>query len=316
MAEIDLILIQYLEYLEKERGYSPHTIVAYRSDLQAFFDFLKDYFGQSSVELSQVDREAIRHYLGREFEKRFVKGHSIKTYSSRTVARKLASLKSFFKYLLRAEIIHDNPALYIKTPKTDKTLPHFIDQKLINELMGIPSTNSEVGLRDRAILELFYSTGMRLSELVNLNMTDLDSQTLLVRVYGKGGKERLIPFGNRAKLCIEKYLKSRVLTFDTVPKETPLFLNAKGKRIPISTVQRRVRNYIRQVAPGNRQGPHILRHSFATHLMDKGADIRSVKDLLGHSSLSSTQVYTHVQMEKLKQVYKQAHPHGGNEEQK
>lgn len=314
MVELNFNLIQYLEYLEKERGYSPHTIIAYRKDLQDFIHFLKDYFGESSIDFSKVDREAIRHYLGREFERKFVKGKSIKFYSSRSIARKLASLKSFFKYLLRAEVIHDNPALYIKTPKMEKTLPQFIDQKLIGLLMDIPSVNSFAGLRDRAILELFYSTGMRLSELVNLNVIDLDPQSYLVRVTGKGGKERLIPFGNRAKLCIEDYLKSRALTLASAPKGSPLFLSAKGKRIPISTIQRRVRNYIRQVAPGNRQGPHILRHSFATHLMDMGADIRSVKDLLGHASLSSTQVYTHVQMEKLKQVYKQAHPHGGKEE--
>jgi site-specific recombinase XerD len=231
-------------------------------------------------------------------------------FSSKTVARRLAALKSFFNYLMRSERISDNPAIYVKSPKISQSLPYFIDHKVIDALMENPDVSTEIGLRDRAILELFYSTGIRLNELIMLDIGAVDSINQMIKVHGKGGKERLIPFGNRAKFWLENYLKNRAVSFHTAPKKTPLFVNTKGKRVPRSTVQRRIRNYIKIVADGKRLGPHILRHSFATHLMDKGADIRAVKDLLGHDSLSSTQIYTHVQPEKMKEIYKQAHPHG------
>ena len=198
----------------------------------------------------------------------------------------------------------------MKTPKVSKSLPNFVDQKVIERLMESPDDSTPMGLRDRSILELFYSTGIRLNELIQLDVGHVDIVNQLIKVKGKGDKERLIPFGNRAKFWIENYLNNRGLSFNSAPSNTPLFVNAKDQRVPTSTIQRRMRNYIKFVAEGNRLGPHILRHSFATHLMDNGADIRAVKDLLGHSSLSSTQVYTHIQPEKMKKVYKQAHPHG------
>ncbi|MEE3302979.1 MAG: tyrosine-type recombinase/integrase, partial [Candidatus Neomarinimicrobiota bacterium] len=169
---------------------------------------------------------------------------------------------------------------------------------------------TEKGLRDKAIMELFYSTGMRLSELINLNIESVDHKNHLIKVFGKGSKERLIPFGKRAKFSLDKYLKMRALTLSVKSNKTPLFVNNKNKRVPQRTIQRRIGNYIKMVADGERLGPHILRHSFATHLMDRGADIRAVGDLLGHSSLSSTQIYTHVKPEKMKEVYKQSHPRG------
>ncbi|MCS5654134.1 MAG: tyrosine-type recombinase/integrase [Candidatus Marinimicrobia bacterium] len=198
----------------------------------------------------------------------------------------------------------------MKSPKISQSLPNFIDHKVIDALMESPDVSTEIGVRDRAILELFYSTGIRLNELIMLDISAVDSINQMIKVHGKGGKERLIPFGNRAKFWLENYLKNRALSLNTSIKSKPLFVNAKEKRVPSSTVQRRIRNYIKKVAEGQRLGPHILRHSFATHLMDNGADIRAVKDLLGHSSLSSTQVYTHIQPEKMKKVYNQAHPHG------
>ena len=211
---------------------------------------------------------------------------------------------------MRSERISDNPAIYVQSPKISQSLPNFIDHKVIDALMESPDVSTEIGVRDRAILELFYSTGIRLNELIMLDISAVDFINQMIKVHGKGGKERLIPFGNRAKFWLENYLKNRAESFHTSPIRTPLFVNAKGKRVPRSTVQRRIRNYIKIVADGKRLGPHILRHSFATHLMDKGADIRAVEDLLGHNSLSSTQVYTHVQPEKMKEIYKQAHPHG------
>ena len=293
-----ITLTNFYRFLEKERGYSPHTVKAYQNDLTRFVTFLP-----SSISgFDQVNRQAIRGFLGSEFDNGL---------TGKTVARRLASIKSFFNYLVRIEQIRHNPAIHVKSPKVSQSLPNFVDQKVIERLMESPDDSTVVGLRDRAILELFYSTGIRLSELIHLDVGNVDVSNQLIKVRGKGDKERLIPFGNRAKFWIVNYLKNRALSFNSAPSHTPLFVNAKEKRVPTSTVQRRIRNYIKFVAEGNRLGPHILRHSFATHLMDNGADIRAIKDLLGHSSLSSTQVYTHIQPEKMKKVYKQAHPHGG-----
>ena len=176
--------------------------------------------------------------------------------------------------------------------------------------MNSPSLDTLIGVRDRAVLELFYSTGMRLSELVNINIGDFHLNKKLLRVIGKGKKERMIPYGRAAESAIENYLKMRNISFKPVFAKTPLFVNSKEKRISTRTIQRRMNNYIKLVADGKRVGPHLLRHTFATHLLDNGADITAVKDLLGHSSLSSTQIYTHVSIEKLKKDYTQAHPHG------
>ena len=296
-----MILADFLSYLKKERGLSTHTVKAYEYDLNRFISFVWHKDQRNIRKFEDIDRELIQQYLGFEFDHGF---------SSKTVARRLAALKSFFNYLMRSERISDNPAIYVQSPKISQSLPNFIDHKVIDVLMESPDASTEIGVRDRAILELFYSTGIRLNELIMLDIGAVDSINQMIKVHGKGNKERLIPFGNRAKFWLENYLKNRAESFHTSPKRTPLFVNAKGKRVPRSTVQRRIRNYIKIVADGKRLGPHILRHSFATHLMDKGADIRAVKDLLGHNSLSSTQVYTHVQPEKMKEIYKQAHPHG------
>ena len=299
MDSLKKVMLEFLSYLEKERGFSNHTIKAYQTDLNRFILFLTQE--ENILNFKAVTRHTIRNYLGTEFDQGF---------SSKTVARRLASIKSLFKYLMRSEQISDNPAIHVKSPKISQTLPNFIDEKVIDTLMKSPDVSTSKGMRDRAILELFYSTGIRLSELIALDIDSIDPQNQLAKVHGKGDKERLIPFGNRAKFWVENYLKNRALSFNSAPNHTPLFTNAKEKRVPKSTVQRRIRNYIKLVAEGERLGPHILRHSFATHLMDRGADIRAVKDLLGHNSLSSTQVYTHIKPEKMKKIYKQAHPHG------
>jgi len=327
-----MVLADFLSYLEKERRFSAHTVEAYELDLNRFILYIRfmDLKGDEEdlkkimkkgtkleeikTELNcilkveknirkfqDIDRHLIRQYLGLEFDHGF---------SSKTVARRLAALKSFFNYLMRSERISDNPAIYVKSPKISQSLPNFIDHKVIDKLMESPDVSTEIGVRDRAILELFYSTGIRLNELIMLDIGAVDSINQMIKVHGKGGKERLIPFGNKAKLWIEKYLKNRAVSFNSAWEKTPLFVNAKGGRILRLDVQRSTRKYIEKFANGKSLGPHILRHSFATHLMDKGADIRAVKDLLGHDSLSSTQVYTHVQPEKMKEIYKQAHPHG------
>ena len=304
MNNIELIMDEFYDYLKKERGFSYHTITAYRNDLTRFFTSLP----KSLVEFSQIDREMIYDFLSDEFDK---------DYKAKTIARRLASIKSLFKYLIISEQISSNPSINIKTPKVVKKLPNFVDIKVIDKLMKIPNTKTDKGLRDRAILELFYSTGIRLSELANLDLSSITinknnngKENYIIRVLGKGSKERIIPFGNEAKNWIDKYLKTRGFTLHLGLGNSPLFANSKEQPVAYSTIKRRIRNYIKLVAEGEGLGPHILRHSFATHMIDRGADIRSVQELLGHSSLSSTQIYTHIKPERMKKIHAQAHPHG------
>tara|TARA_B000000477_G_scaffold106429_1_gene97477 strand:- start:170 stop:1063 length:894 start_codon:yes stop_codon:yes gene_type:complete len=287
----------FVIFLSEEKGFSDHTIKSYKNDINKFLSFLIE----KSIDLKKVSKEEIRDFLADQYDLGL---------SKKTIARRLASIKSFFKFLLNSNYVSYNPTLFLSTPKISKKLPDFIETKMIDELMDQPDHHTEKGLRDKAILELFYSTGMRLSELINLNIGSVDDKNNLIKVFGKGSKERLIPFGKRAKLCLEDYLKKRVLRWSSSNKDIPLFVNGKNKRIPRRTIQRRISNYIKMISSGKRLGPHTLRHTFATHLMERGADIRAVGDLLGHSSLSSTQVYTHVKPEKMKEVYKQSHPRG------
>ena len=285
--------------LEKERNFSLHTIKAYKNDLNRFNYFLDNTL--SRKKLAKINRNDIRKFLAEEYDN---------GYSSKTVARRLATIKSYFKYLVKTELIQENISIHINSPKVPKKLPNFVDKNLIDTLMKTPSLDTHIGIRDRAVLELFYSTGMRLSELVNMNIGDFEINKKLIRVIGKGNKERMIPYGRTAESAIKNYLKIRNISLKPAFANKPLFVNSSEKRISKRTIQRRMNNYIKIVADGKRIGPHLLRHTFATHLLDNGADIRAVKDLLGHSSLSSTQIYTHVSIEKLKKDYTQAHPHG------
>jgi len=297
MSKSPPIFVSFLKFLSKEKNFSLHTIKAYQYDIQKFIEFLTE----KSVRVQQATKSDIRDFLSNQYDLGLTK---------KTVARRLASIKSFYKYLINIELIDKNPSLFLQSPKLSKELPNFIDEKIIDELMNQPDIDTVKGLRDRAIMELFYSTGMRLSELINLDIGSINTKDHLIKVVGKGNKDRLIPFGKRAKFCIENYLKKRALALKSSFEETPLFVNSKNQRVPKRTIQRRVSNYIKLVAEGKRLGPHILRHSFATHLMNKGADIRAVGDLLGHSNLSSTQIYTHVKPERMREIYKQSHPHG------
>ena len=297
MSKSPPIFVSFLKFLSKEKNFSLHTIKAYQYDIQKFIEFL----AEKSVRVQQATKSDIRDFLSNQYDLGLTK---------KTVARRLASIKSFYKYLINIEFIDKNPSLFLQSPKLSKELPNFIDEKIIDELMNQPDIDTVKGLRDKAIMELFYSTGMRLSELINLDIGSINTKDHLIKVVGKGNKDRLIPFGKRAKFCIENYLKKRALALKSSFEGTPLFVNSKNQRVPKRTIQRRVSNYIKLVAKGKRLGPHILRHSFATHLMNKGADIRAVGDLLGHSNLSSTQIYTHVKPERMREIYKQSHPHG------
>ena len=297
MSKSPQIFVSFLKFLSNEKNFSLHTIKAYEYDIQKFIEFLTE----KSVSIQQATKSDIRDFLSNQYDLGLTK---------KTVARRLASIKSFYKYLINIEFIDKNPSLFLQSPKLSKELPNFIDEKIIDELMNQPDIDTVKGLRDKAIMELFYSTGMRLSELINLDIGSINTKDHLIKVVGKGNKDRLIPFGKRAKFCIENYLKKRALALKSSFEGTPLFVNSKNQRVPKRTIQRRVSNYIKLVAEGKRLGPHILRHSFATHLMNKGADIRAVGDLLGHSNLSSTQIYTHVKPERMREIYKQSHPHG------
>ena len=294
-------LKEFLNYIQFERGYSAHTVTAYQYDLEKFLNFIYQYNSILLKDFGKIDRQAIRHFLGKEYEE----GNSAKT-----VARRLASIKSLFNYLVQSEVICDNPAIHIKTPKVEKKIPTFIQENKIEDLMKMPNYVTLIGKRDRAILELFYATGIRLNELAGLNIGSVNPQEKLLRVIGKGNKERIVPFGNPAKTALESYLKKRGKSWAS-PQQTPLFTGRSEKRIAVRTIQQRVNIYLKAVL-GGRAGasPHTLRHTFGTHLLENDAGIRSIQELLGHSSISSTQIYTKVNPKKIKDIYTDAHPHG------
>ena len=294
-------LKEFLNYIQFERGYSAHTVTAYQHDLEKFMNFIYQYDSILLKDFGKIDRQAIRHFLGKEYEE----GNSAKT-----VARRLASIKSLFNYLVQAEVICDNPAIHIKTPKVEKKIPTFVQENKIEDLMKMPDAGTLIGKRDRAILELFYATGIRLNELAGLNIGSVNPQEKLLRVLGKGNKERIVPFGKPAKNALESYLNKRGESWVS-PQETPLFTGRGEKRIAVRTIQQRVNIYLKAIL-GGRTGasPHTLRHTFGTHLLENDADIRSIQELLGHSSISSTQIYTKVNPKKMKEIYTDAHPHG------
>lgn len=317
-------VVQFLEYLEKERHYSSHTLRAYRHDLRQFVDFLK------VADFSSVDRDTVRKFLsedliGRGYQRLTKDGRIVnRRYDSRSIARKVAALKSFFKYLLKAEIIPTNPILTINSPKTAKKLPDYLGKEVVEQLIEMPTQHPLRNRkpweaeRDKAILELFYSTGMRLSELIHLSVGDIDLSENFVKVMGKGGKERIIPFGDTAKEALVDYLtrcgrltkhKETRIEFRESEPGDPLFISSNGRRISARTVDDRLRRYFKKMSGSTGFSPHRLRHTFATHLLDAGMDIRAVKELLGHASLSTTQDYTHLQIEQMKEIFNQAHPH-------
>ena len=422
------IIQKFITYLSKELGYSENTVDSYNKDLKHFSEFVKKILKKNILEITYYNiQKFVEKEFGRLFRPEPVKEpDKWKNIESRTIARQIATLKSFYTYLYEMEIIVSNPSFLIGSPKVPKTLPSYIDEKTISEkiiwgkicehlqideskltlidwiilfqsyekekkkqmeivlekissidawikfetkkkkklakyfqlnkkeievlltkigeqrkeirkkickqfkeikkrdikrkhyikyiLFNLPDflkkKNSFLKLRDIAMLELFYSTGMRLTELVNLNVNHLDLKYKKVKVMGKGKKERLIPFGDYSKISIINYLNKRSIKTNYQLASDPLFVSNRNKRISNRTVQRRVQMYLASFAGAGSSGPHTLRHAFATHLLERGADIRSVKELLGHKSLSSTQIYTHIQMEKMKQIYKQAHPHG------
>ena len=306
-------LIQdFLLHLGKERNLSQNTISAYGRDLERFFNFLVNYDSTMVNNLNKIDRHVIRHFLGSEFERKDIRpGRNGKNITARTIARGLATIKSFFKYLVLVEKINNNPAINVQTPKIEKQIPKFVQLSKIKELMEQPKKEKRIIIRKRdyAILELFYATGIRLSELVSLNIGSVNHEESLLKVIGKGNKERIVPFGKKAKNAMEQYLNERGDGWGS-QSDLPLFMGTKKKRISNRTVQNRIKKYL-EIILGGKKGasPHTLRHTFGTHLLDNDADIRSIQELLGHNSISSTQIYTKVNPEKMKKIYESAHPH-------
>jgi len=293
---------KYREHLQIERNYSPHTVHAYEADLIQFAEFFAESSGGGEVQIERIDHRTIRSYLGHLLELGL---------SKKSIARKLAAIRSFFSFLVRLDLVKLNPARSVATPKIERRLPSFLDEKSVAKLMDFPDRTSVTGLRDWAILELLYSTGMRLGELVHLNIGEIDFRTETVKIHGKGGKQRIVPIGRKAQEALGAYLKQRGSLFTartTVDDRKSVFLTIHGRRIYPKAVHLLVAGAIRRVSEVEQKSPHVLRHTFATHLLDRGADLRAVMELLGHESLSTTQIYTHVTIERLKKVYEQAHP--------
>lgn len=286
----------FLKYLTYEKRVSPHTLLAYRGDLQQFDDFIKAAF--PSVEIAHVNYSVIRAWII----------HLVDAQNQApSVNRKIATLRAFYKFLLREDVIETDPTFRIKVLKTKKALPDFIREgDIVSLLDQIEFTHDLPGKRDRLILELFYATGIRLSELIQLKETQVDRKNCVIKVLGKRNKERVIPFPQSIVPLIEGYLGIRNRAVEKIPHGF-LFVTDKGAPCYPMMVYRIVRRYLNGVSVEKRS-PHVLRHSYATHLLDKGAEINAVKDLLGHSSLAATQVYTHNSMEKIKKVFDQAHP--------
>jgi len=298
---------QFIHYLSAEKNASPHTCRAYERDLEEFENFLKSS-GMSlstaqDIEMGKVDRLAIRRYLS------FLHRRNKKS----SIARKISTLRSFFKYMVREQLATSNPAKSVSTPKVEKPLPTTLTVDEAFRLMETPKNPSEKSisdtaknkrLRDGAILELLYSSGLRVGELVGLNLNRLDLDLGIVKVMGKGRKERIVPVGSKAVEALKTYLEKRAVEGG----EEPLFVNSRGGRLTARSVGRLVKKYTKSSGIFRKVSPHSLRHTFATHLLDAGADIREIQEMLGHASLSTTQRYIHLSMGKLMEVYDKAHP--------
>jgi integrase/recombinase XerC len=292
-------IAQFLRYLQVERGASPHTLKGYREDLTATAEYFADE-GGATPDPATLSAVELRGLLSALHEAGFAKT---------SIARKLASLRSFYRFGQREGWVKANPARALRNPRKGRTLPHFLTTEEIGKLLAAPPAQSPMGLRDRAILETLYSAGLRVSELVGLNDGDADLAAGVLRVRGKGRKERLAPLGSYAIRALEAWRKVRTVSpKEPQGREAPVFTNRFGTRLTTRSVGRLLEKYLRQTGLDSRTSPHTLRHSFATHLLDRGADIRSVQELLGHKSLVTTQIYTHVSTANLRAAYEKAHP--------
>ena len=327
MSDQSALIQQFVHYLRYERHFSPYTARCYGADLRQYVEFLGSDDAPVPVtaqlndepqpepaapaaidrKLKRADAMVVRGFLGHleQFG-----------YSPATTARKIATLRSFYKWMARQGIIETNPMLLIRTPKQTKRLPKAISVEQVEQLLSAPDNRETLGARDRAILETLYSTGVRVSELVDLNRNDLDHQNQTMHVRGKGKKERIVPLGSHAMAAIRHYVTllepdprfGELREQSMLRNDIPLFVNKNGGRLSSRSVRRKLDKYLKGVGLDPTISPHTLRHSFATHLLDNGADLRSVQELLGHQSLSTTQVYTHLSSMRLRNAYEEAHP--------
>ncbi len=297
---------RFADYLKYQRNASAHTLRNYVSDLEQFHEYLcpKDPKGnRADIDIGQIDHITIREYMATLYQE-----HRKKS----SIARKLATLRTFFKFLCREQVVEANPARLVSSPRLEKRLPKVISVDEVVHFIETPDTDTVLGKRDRAIIELLYATGCRVSEIAGMNLDDFDFKHQMIRVRGKGRKERFVPFGSKAKEALAVYLEERVSLLDNAPNQERdarvVFLNYQGTRITTRSIGRLIEKYVKQCAMAQNISPHSLRHSIATHLLSAGADLRAIQELLGHARLSTTQIYTHVSIEQLMQVYDNAHP--------
>ena len=298
---------KFLDYLRVQRNVSQHTLRNYESDLRQFYLFLTtahDGNERPAPKIDDIDNLTIREFLGVLHEK-----HNKKS----SIARKLATLRSFLKYLASRGVIRTSPARIVASPKQELHLPDYLTVDAMEELMETPDAYTPAGVRDRAILELLYGSGLRVSELVGLDLENISTIERLARVLGKGQKERIVPFGQKAVAALEKYLVERHALAEKKQSSRPdersaLFLNLRGGRLTNRSIGNIVDRYVAQLSKKLNAHPHTMRHTFATHMLDSGADLRAIQELLGHESLSTTQRYTHVSVDQLLRVYQTCHP--------
>ena len=286
------------------RGLSEHTVTAYKKDLLQLQEFLTKYFEEGSVKVNQITRLFLRDFL------RFL---SMNNRNNRTLARKATTMKNFFQFCEKNDYLSKNPASNLHIPKFEKKLPKYFSEKEMEELLNIPDLSSKFGIRNRAILELIYSSGLRISEIAECKVGQIDLQEKLIKVIGKGNKERIIPISSKAKIAIRNYEKTRD-QFKSRLSDESLFLSKSGRPLSSNEIRDILSRYLSLVAKTKGYSPHSIRHSFATHLLARGADLRAVQEMLGHSNLSTTEIYTHLTLKDLKKVYEQAHPRSDKED--
>lgn len=289
---------RFIQFIRFEKRYSQNTVIAYEKDISQFCNFISQIYQIDSIE--QVKHSMIRSWIISLTNEKI---------TSRSINRKLSALKTYFRFLLKEKIVSENPLLKITPPKTGKTLPEFISKDKMDDLFNeIHFEENFTGIRDKLILEMFYYTGMRLSELVNLTNNDIDIPNQRIKVLGKRNKERYIPFIKSLEISLKSYTQIRNKEVEIGEQNDFFFVTEKGKKIYKKLVYRIVNLYLGQVSTLQKKSPHVLRHTFATHMLNNGADLNAIKELLGHANLSATQVYTHNTIENLKTIYKQAHP--------
>jgi integrase/recombinase XerC len=296
---MDEYIKSFNDYLASERNYSKHTVKAYVTDIKEFFravkqkNLIREEDGGDSI--SGLDKSHVRAYIS------WLYTRNTKT----SISRKLASVRTFFEFLMRSGAVKNNLAKLVPTPQGEKRLPTFLTVDEVVKLMETPDPGEAAGLRDRAILELLYSSGLRVSELVGIDLPDLDLTSLTVKVLGKGSKERQVPVGSKAGEALKSYLSARL---DMKPKGDYLFVNSRGGRLTVRSIDRIIKKHATEAGIPKNVSPHVLRHTFATHLLGGGADLRAIQEMLGHKSLSTTQRYTHTSIEKLMEIYDKTHP--------